>query len=274
MKTPSLARLQMKPLILSLLFAGAITSAARAGSSIAIDFGALPPLDGGYSSLPPKPTQMSYLELAGVIPQRNWNSVIGGTSLSPSSLVDDVGNPTGAMVTWASIGTFATTQGYDMDGDPRMMFGGLAVWDGSTTTITVSGLPASFIASGYDIIVYYDADGSRFEHSIGAYTIESTTLFGRDAIGSSFFGSYIPGQTAELPSPNVAWDQSAAMTVPAGNFMRFEGLTADTFTLTATALANGAPVNGIQIVQVPEPSVATLSLATLAVLVGFRRRRS
>ena len=62
-----------------------------------------------------------------------------------------------------------------------------------------------------------------------------------------------------------------------GNYVVFEGVTGDEFTVTGSAIANGqtdvvgAAINGIQIV-VPEPGTLVLLLAGLLLVPLLRRR--
>jgi hypothetical protein len=158
---------------------------------------------------------------------------------------------------------------------------------GNTTTVTVAGLPASIASLPYSVIVYYDGDNGTNDRTgrftIGGATTGNATLYGRDAAGATFGGVYIPGFTPVDPlagGGSADSNAAAALTVPAGNFLLFTGLTGNTFTLSATSYVasdntNRASVNGIQIVpgNVPEPgSLAFIGLAATGLLA--RRRRS
>jgi hypothetical protein len=109
-----------------------------------------------------------------------------------------------------------------------------------TTTVTVSGLPAST----YDVYVYADGDNAANSRT-GGYRISgagitTTTINMTDAASTNFNGTFTQASNST------------------GNYIRFTGITPGSggFTLTATAgLASAgprrAPVNGIQIVPVP-----------------------
>src|SRR5688572_1461044 len=53
---------------------------------------------GGAGS--PLQSQMQLSELAGVVPQTNWNGFTGTGQLSPQSLLDSSGSASGATITW------------------------------------------------------------------------------------------------------------------------------------------------------------------------------
>ncbi len=155
-----------------------------------------------------------------------------------------------------------------------MMLGYLDTSDTSITTVTVAGIPADFLITGYNVVVYYDGENGANQR-VGAYSLGGTTYYGRDG-GTVFGGTYIQGQTTTAPIGNQDTNPDQANLVPAGNDLQFSNLTTASFNLTAQAsvssdTANRAPINGIQIVQVPEPSALLLGLG--GALLGLRRRR-
>lgn len=217
---------------------------------IGVDFGA----GSQYDSLPT--SKMALDEVAGVIPVPNWNSFDPITSAPPASgtlavLVDSYGTEVGgATVSFSgpNIHSIGLTGTPDTPGDNRMMRGYLDGWSASTpSTITVSGLPAAFIANGYDVIVYYDGLISntrvaRYQISSGSFT---KVFFGRP-YASVFDGNYV--QAAALS------DQG--LDTPQGNYVRFDGLADGGFTLLSYGTSGDitrASVQGIQIVAREEP---------------------
>jgi hypothetical protein len=231
----------------ALAAAGAVAASPAAAQSIGIDF-----VGGGNGGAV---TPMASSESAGVVAQTNWNS-LSGASGSASSLVASTGAATTVAVSWTSTNTWNTGIA-DTPGDNRLMKGYLDNSFGNPTTVSVTGLSLSV----YDVIVYIDGDNGTEARS-GDYTIGATTLGATDPANTNFAGSYVLGT----------------------NYLRFSGLTASSFTLTATPLAGPsqarAPINGVQIVSagsavVPEASTALLAapaLLGMAAMVARRRR--
>jgi len=256
----------------ALLTFGAFTSSHA--SSIGLDFGS-----GANGSADPDPSPMAASESAGVVPQTNWNNLVGLSQATPQALLNDQGLATGATVTWLCNNLWDTSAngGTDVAGNSRMMMGYLDSNDTSITNVLVSNLPAAFTLSGYNVIVYYDGENGGSQR-VGAYAIGGTTLYGRDA-GAVFGGTFTQGQTATPPSGAMDNNAAGANEIPGGNYLVFSGLNAATFTLTAQSsvssdATNRAPINAVQIVQiVPEPGSAALLLAAVGALSALRRRR-
>ena len=126
----------------------------------------------------------------------------------------------------------------DMPGNTRMMNGYLdPVLASKPAVVTVSGLPASITAGGYDVYVYVTGD-------IGTGTNTRTYNY---AIGTAML---TVSQTG--PTPTSFSSFTLAPSGGAGNYIVFRNLTAATFTLTATpgtGTNTRAPVNGLQIVS-------------------------
>jgi hypothetical protein len=243
-------------LILSLAAAS-----VSSGAIISLDFGAP-----GNSIT----SVMGLSEIAGAVPAPNWNSFSGATQAAGQSLFDDAGLTTGATVTWSSNNVWSTGIA-DTAGNLRMMKAYLDTSSVSTTMVTLANIPASFQATGYEVYVYYDGDNGTANRA-GAYTIGATTLWGLDAANASFNGTLTQGQTASNPGTDP-------LAVPAGNYLVFTGLSGAGFALSATPgpTSDGtgrASINGIQIVQVPEPAALGSLLLGATLLAGVRRRRA
>ena len=185
-------------------------------------------------------TPMGGDERAGVIAQTHWNNAEGAARTTPLALVDDLGQATGATVTWAAGAAWATPIA-DQTGDPRMMKGYLDTTSTTTTTLTVAGLTDR----SYDVYVYADGDNRSYARS-AAYTISGPGIVTRtvtltDAASANFAGAFLQAEGT------------------AGNYVKFT-IDAGAFKLTATpgtaaTATRRAPVNAVQIV--PAGAAAT-----------------
>ncbi len=210
-----------------------MSSSGGSGNAIGIDFVG-------------EDVAMATTEVAGVIPEPNWNDASGVSSSSPLSLIDDTGAATSATVTWSSNDIWDTPI-TDQPGNARMMKGYLDTSSNSTTTVTVAGLPTS--AGGYQVYVYADGDNGSATRT-GIYTISgagitTTTINLTDAASTNFSGTFTQANNST------------------GNYVVFT-INAAGFTLSATggAASDGfprAPINGIQIVPINPTPNFTLS---------------
>ncbi len=232
------------------------------GASIAVDFGVY------FQST------MNPSENAGYVPQQNWNSFPGAFG-SQSNLMDDSGLPTTTSVSWTSNNLYQVQDGQtDTPGNRRMMYGYLDTSNTSTTTVTVTNIPNSYVLTGYTVFVYLDGSNGA-DHRTGRYSLLPTggtaiTRYARDAANTYFNGTFI--ESTDSTAPILMAGATAA------NFVRFSDLTSTGFNLTAAgSVGEGfsrAPVNGIQIVQIPEPSSLMLLNLGLLGLARLRRRLS
>ena len=208
-------------------------------------------------------------EEAGVEPQVHWNNVYWN---GKSQLHNDSGLVTAVSVatttskdrdaTWVPVGPSSS-------GDFRLMRQYIHS-EGSGMTVIVSGLGPPFTVHGYDVIVYFDGENggkndvdwvTRYDVGVDGTII--ATVYGRDA------------------KDTVQWDGTfvqafgiSAAAATAGNYVRFDGLKASAFTLTATPVTGmgQGPINGLQIIALPEPvSLALVGVGLAATLVARRR---
>jgi len=127
-------------------------------------------------------------------------------------------------------------------------------------TVTVTGLGTDFTTHGYDLIVYFDGpNGENKGDWVTEYALSSgESIYGKDAEDAQDWdGTFVPA--------------SGTTTDGLGNYIRFTGLKSSKFVLTATPTSGDGPINGIQIVAVPEPTA--LALLSLGLAATLARRR-
>jgi hypothetical protein len=225
--------------------------AASIAPSFAINFGADEP-DGAGSAVN---------GAAGVLETATWNNLSGneGGPVALNLDTDGVSSGSDVMVSWTSNNTWSSTgRGEENntapDGNDRnLMTGYLDTNDTSVTTISVSGLDASFTDPGYSVIVYMKGGVNGRG---GQYTVTT------------------PNQVKSLSNEQMqAFDGEF---VAGESFFVFTGLTSTEFQLTGTPTigdAPRAPINGIEIVAVvPEPSTVIMLGMGLVGLVELVRR--
>jgi len=179
------------------------------------------------------PIGLATTESAGLISTSNWNNAASNAG-NLSALKDDRGVATTAAVSWSAHGTWSTAI-TETAGNARMMKGYLNTSNATTTTVSVSGIPAAYTANGYDVYVYMDGDNTGATRKAN-FTIGSTTVASTDSAGVDFNGNFIRS-IGDTP----------------GNYVLFSGLNGNSFVLTATPGASTdasprAAIDGIQIV--------------------------
>lgn len=204
---------------------------------------------------------------AGVVAFDNWNNGIsdGGGDGNLANLVDAKGTATGTSVTWTSANTWGTPQNADDGGDGSLMRAYLDSNNqgfGGGVTMDITGLAGEF-ADGYDLIVYFDGDG--------------TGRFGDYRVDEGIDGSFEQLLTGNDDANGLGeFVQDFGLSTTSGNFLVFRDLTALNLRLESGATDGfRAPISGIQLIRattVPEPTTALLGLLGLAGM-GIRRRR-
>jgi hypothetical protein len=193
----------------------------------------------------PEPPLMDATEVAGVVPQANWNNIDAsmfngpfGYGLGP--LNDNNGMAvTGTALDYSCNNTWAKNV-IDAPGDARLMESYLDSNTYGYTVVSIRGL-SNLTTGAYDVYVYCNGDVHNGRHgfySLGGVegaTLECTDLFVFD------------------PSTGYMQDMQDGN---GGNYVRFQNMSGDTLLFLATAqnpkdpTDNGlrAPTNAIQIV--------------------------
>ena len=186
-------------------------------------------------------------EVAGVVPQANWNNLTGATGTGVGNLVYDTAgssSPSAATVTWSAPNTWRSgaNNGFPDSPDRKLLSGYLDTGNTATTgaNITVNNLDAAFTSGGYDVYVYFLSDSSA--NRGGGYTINDGT---KTVLK---YGSTLGTPSTFVEDPGT--DQNLSLD---GNYLKFTQLTGSSFTLksdTTLTTPNGtrAPINAIQIV--------------------------
>ena len=217
---------------------------------------------GGAGSEAPDPNvdNVAAGQVTGVVPQANWNNAQGASG-TVANLVNDTGAASGASLTYASNNTW----GRDLSDTPNnnLLSDYLDGGTGVPVTVTVANVPYP----AYDVYIY---------------TRRNETADPADptpADGPGRFSDYtLNGVTQNVLTGDIRDNFLQATDTVIGNYTVFRGVTGSTLSLTANTNAGNfrAPVDGLQIVEVPEPA----SLGVLgggAVLGGLgllgRRRR-
>jgi Bacterial Ig domain len=192
-------------------------------------------------------TAMAPSEVAGLVPQANWNQALGTTNSGTlTNLLDQSGTATTAGVEWTSPNTYSNSIP-DEPGDNRMMKGYLDNNNVQRNTVHVFGLPTSF--RRFDVIVYFD--GGAAASRAGNYRL--TILEGdhvRGCASLNYEGSTITGLDPGGVNFSGAFIQTSNGT--AGNYVKFVDCSGDNFSLAPIHAGSAdsqyrAPVNGIQI---------------------------
>ena len=221
--------------LLVLGFAALAVPTMASAQSLGLNFAATDP-DAVTSSLNPG-------DVAGVVPQANWNNLetLSGTNVGSLELSN--GLASGATVTWTSPNTWRAGANNAFPAGPNKVLTSGYLDTGNTTatavSVTVNNLDAALRTPAYDVYVYFVSDSG--ENRGGGYTLN-------DGVTSVLkYGSTMASPAAFIEDPGTDANNSLD-----GTYLRFRRMTGTSFTITGDATLttpNGfrAPINAIQI---------------------------
>ncbi|MBI4660836.1 MAG: hypothetical protein HY735_18525, partial [Verrucomicrobia bacterium] len=214
-------------------------------------------------------------DVAGAIPQANWNNLAGRTGTNTTVVAEAAGTSraTAVRVQWASNNTWANIPGASPPApesgnrtetnnsfptnstDRVLMRGYLDTGNTTTTSVTLSDLPPQLTGGRYDVYVY--ALGGVAARG-GAYRV-------LDAATGQVLRDYVLAQSPANPTDLV---QVPILPVPqygSGDYLVFSGLSSSSIIIEATTVvpfgfggtSPRAPINAVQLVSpssAPPPS--------------------
>lgn len=231
------------PLVASLASLASVADAA----SIGINFGA------GRAN-----AALVTTDLAGAVAQGNWNNAEGASGML--ALVDSSGAASGASISWATDEQWSIG-GPGADANGTLLNGWVSENGGDPSALDITGIPYAV----YDLYVYMNHDRAT----------EDTEINGP-------FGTFLLHENDTDITAAVTLVQQTATAQgdisQLGNYAVFSGLSGADLNLTLgvggfAGSNTRAPINGLQIVEVPEPTGAVLALFGGGFLLLLRRRR-
>ena len=219
-------------------------------------------------------TALSSGTYAGVVSQDNWNTQ-NNNAASAVALKDNTGSTTLATVTYNSQGYGTANSAGKITttpGDTTLSKNGIwSQYAPYKATITLAHIPYA----SYDLIFYADMPSGL------AQSIEVTPT-GGSASYQTFQGTgsgvtaWTAAGTPDTSNPTVFAATQAQLNtlgVPTANYAEFTGLTASGVAIVFGG-SNVSPINGFQIVPVPEPAaLGVMALMGAGILLVCRKRK-
>ncbi len=204
---------------------------------------------------------------APAVAQASWNN-LNALSGSASGLIADSGGSaqvTAVTVQWSSANTWASTgRGEENNGltgpDKVLMTGYLDTGDNTTTTVTISGIPADLVSQAYDVYVY----------ALGGVAGRGGSYRVVDPSDGAVLRDYIKSQSPAAPTNHLQVPTTDPAVWGTGTYLVFPGLTATNITVEATTVdpwgfgsPNRAPIDALQIVPSAEGPLLKISSVAL-----------
>jgi hypothetical protein len=182
----------------------------------------------------------------GVVPQQHWNNA-NNSDPTLSNLLDDQGNGTGASITWTHSPVSTNVPGGTPAGDLLHS----AVLCSPADGIVVSNVPYST----FDLYLYVAAPGTQ--PPLAEFKINHANS--------------APEQISVIGLADISGSTTFALSSLSnmGNYLYLGGVSGSTLYIGGSGFP---PVDGLQIVETPEPGSVALLISAVACWAGFRSR--
>ena len=193
----------------------------------------------------------------GVVPANNWLNL--QKSITQTNMTLSSGLPSTVDLSGTAGGGYDTFGWAAQNNTP--MRAGLAKFTATVpaVTFTLSDLNGTFVST-YDVIVYAAGFNAAAGGNQGAISMGTTT---------NYYSVPNPYTTSLIESTDTDISDGADL----GTYVRFNGLSGDSVTITLDAINGGVGIGGVQIVGdvIPEPATLGLLAASGAAALLIRR---
>jgi hypothetical protein len=226
----------------SSVFAALMVFIGAAGAAESVGFNFMDPADNSVLGAFPLSEKLAPDDIAGVVPQTNWNNLTQGGGPYTFRAAD------GIRIYWDALGGGTHNLRYgETPGDSLLMRGYLDTGNTSTDTVIVSGLQFPL----YDVICYSKGENG-YSTRVGKFTLSATnngvlftnvSKYIQDDGGSVFDGTFIEANSTS------GWPNAAS-----GNYCRFYNVRGTNFAVRSTpnygSDVGRSPFNALQIVPI------------------------
>jgi len=207
---------------------------------------------------------------AGVVAIGNWNN-IANTNFTSGSIQSSDGLSSVALSLSGGGSANGWHSGTTSDGgNGSLLDGYIDAGTTSTGTATISGLTGSL----YDVYIYDEGDSVRPSNNgdyLPNYAVNGTTYYTATLAGGGSFNGFVEGGIA------LANNNTYPTDLTYGNYIEIQGVDPIAGAITISANSDTqtwrSPFNGFELVSVPEPSMAGLSLVGGLLVLGCAHRR-
>ena len=205
-------------------------------------------------------------EVAGIVPQSNWNNLEGATAAGGELMVIDAVDDSGAATT-ADISIVARPSGVRPSAgaspDHQIYNHGVFVTENNDPpdTLEVAMTASQVPYALYDVIIYMgrNHDSDVLDDRVYQFELDGVSIFGGETNDAVGFTGFVEASGSDFAAPDA-------------NYVRFNGITGDSITVRAASSAGRATISGVQIVSARSPRITAVSLESRVVTLTWESR--